>query len=222
MPHHTARSAAEPPHTEGRVIRWARWYDLSAWLMSFGQEPGIRRDTIKAAAIRERESVLDVGCGTGTLTLAAKRRAGGGQVCGIDAAAEMIEVARGKAAKAGADVEFRVALIEEIPFPDDSFDVVLSSLMLHHLPDELKRKGFAEMRRVLKPGGRLLAVDLYGSKGVFGVVMRLIGHKFDEDYVDRLTAMAEEAGFDVVTTGPLRAGLAYIRGTKGGDSKEAP
>jgi len=220
MPHHAAGSATEGPRTEGRVIRWARWYDLSSWLMSFGQEPGIRRDTIKAAAIQEGESVLDVGCGTGTLTLAAKRRAGAGQVCGIDASAEMIEVARGKAAKGGREVDFRVALIEEIPYPDESFDVVLSSLMLHHLPDDLKGKGFEEMRRVLKPGGRLLAVDLSGSKGVLGVVMRLVGHRFEEDYVDRLAAMAAEAGFGDVETGPLRMSLAYVRGTKGGGGDE--
>lgn len=202
------------------MIRWARWYDLGTWLMSFGREPAMRRETLKLAAIRDGESVLDVGCGTGTLTLAAKRRAGEGAICGIDASDEMIEVARRKAAKRAAEVDFRVALIEEVPYPDGSFDVVLSSLMLHHLPDELKRKGFEEMRRVLKPGGRVLAVDLSGSKGLAGMVMRLIGHKFEEGYIDGLAAMAEGAGFSDVTTGPMRNGLAYVRATKGGTSKE--
>ncbi len=212
MPHHFARSAGEAPQTAGKIIRWARGYDVATWLMSFGRAPAIRRRTVEMAAIRESEGVLDVGCGTGTLTLAAKRRAGGGKVCGIDASPEMIEVARRKATKQGADVDFQVALIEQIPFPDDTFDVVLSSLMLHHLPDDLKRQGFREIRRVLKPGGRLFAVDLSGSKGIVGMIMRLVGHKFDEDYVGRLKAMAEEAGLADVESGPLDTSLAYLRG----------
>ena len=66
-------------------------------------------------------------------------------------------MAREKALKARFDIDFQVALIEKVPFPDSSFDLVTSSLMLHHLPDDLKRKGFAEIRRVLKLGGRFLA-----------------------------------------------------------------
>jgi ubiquinone/menaquinone biosynthesis C-methylase UbiE len=220
MPHHTASRTGGGPETEGSVIRWARWYDLASWLMSFGREPAIRRETVKLAAIQEGESVLDVGCGTGTLTLAAKERAGAGQVRGIDASEEMIEVARGKAAKRGAEVDFQVALIEELPFPDETFEVALSSLMLHHLPDDLKGKGFVEIRRVLKPGGRLLAVDLAGSKGIFGVLMRLIGHKLEADYVERLRGMAVEAGFGEVEAGPMRNGLAYVRAIKSGEGKE--
>jgi demethylmenaquinone methyltransferase/2-methoxy-6-polyprenyl-1,4-benzoquinol methylase/phosphoethanolamine N-methyltransferase len=216
MPHHAASKSGEAPPTAGKTIRWARWYDLATWLMTFGREPAIRRRTIELAGIREGESVLDVGCGTGTLTLAAKRRAGSGEVRGIDASPEMIEVARGKATKAGADVGFQVGLIEQLPFPDGTFDVALSSLMLHHLPDGLKRKGFAELGRVLKPGGRLFAVDLSGSKGLGGMIMRLIGHKLEEDYMERLKAMALEAGFREAETGPVDGRLGYLRGLKEG------
>lgn len=223
MPHHhAAPHAGEAPHTAGKVIRWARWYDLAAWLMTFGREPAIRRRTIELAGIREGESVLDVGCGTGTLTLAAKRRAGAAPVRGIDASLEMIEVARRKAAKAGSDVDFQVALIEQLPFPDDTFDVALSSLMLHHLPDDLKAKGFAELRRVLKPGGRLFAVDIAGTKGLGGMLMRLVGHKLEKGYMERLKAMALEAGFGEGETAPLNGhGLGYLRATKAA-SKEVP
>jgi len=82
-----------------------------------------------------------------------------GETCGIDPAPEMVELARRKAAQAGVTVRFEVGVIEALPYPPDHFDVVLSSLMLHHLPDELKRRGLAEIHRVLKPAGRLLAVD---------------------------------------------------------------
>src|SRR3990172_8804353 len=153
------------PHTQGKVIHWARFYDLVTALMSFGQSGRVRKATVDLAGIGAGERVLDVGCGTGTLTLMAGAKAGpSGEVHGIDASPEMIEVAREKAAKKRVEIGFQVALIEQLPFPDGHFDVVLSSLLLHHLPADLQRTGFPEIRRVLKPGGRLLALDL-GARG---------------------------------------------------------
>src|SRR3990172_10022238 len=112
-------------HTEGKTIGWARYYDAASWLLSFGQIGRIRRQILEAADVKPHEKVLDVGCGTGTLALAVKERLGaGGEVHGIDAAPQMIGVARKKAAKQGADVDFRVALIEDIPFEDGRFDLV--------------------------------------------------------------------------------------------------
>ena len=93
--------------------------------------------------------------------MAAKDRAGtDSEVFGIDAAPEMIQVAERKAAERQLDVRYEVALIEDIPFQDGKFDIVVSSLMLHHLPKDLKREGIAEISRILKPGGRFVAVDL--------------------------------------------------------------
>ena len=72
----------------------------------------------------------------------------------------MIYEAERKAALRQLAIRYQVALVEDIPYPDGTFDVVLSSLMLHHLPKQLKRRGIAEISRVLKPGGRLFAVDI--------------------------------------------------------------
>ncbi len=97
---HTNEAA---PVTKGRTIRWASHYDAFTWLVSLGKEPVIREMTLDLAGIAAGDKVLDVGCGTGTLTIAAKARAGAsGEVHGIDAAPEMIEVARRKATKQGA------------------------------------------------------------------------------------------------------------------------
>ncbi len=149
------------PATRGITIRWASWYDAMNVVAFLGREPQFRQWTVDLAAIAPGETVLDVGCGTGNLALAVKERAGvDGTVHGIDAAPEMVHYAERKAADRQVDVRFQVGLIEDIPFPDETFEVVLSSLMLHHLPEDLKRKGIAEIARVLKPGGRFLAVDV--------------------------------------------------------------
>ena len=121
----------------------------------------MRHMTLDLAQLHAGESVLDVGCGTGTLTRLARKRVGetGKVYDGIDAATQMITVARDKAAKRKLAIDFEVGLIEKLAFPDNSFDVVLSSLIMHHLPEELKRQGLVEIARVLKPGGRLLILD---------------------------------------------------------------
>ncbi|HEX9132211.1 MAG TPA: methyltransferase domain-containing protein [Ktedonobacteraceae bacterium] len=148
------------PQTKGRTITWAWLYDYVVGFLSFGREQAMRRMTVDLAQLQLGESVLDVGCGTGALTRLAKTRVGEtGRVYGIDAAPQMIAVARRKAARHNLEIDFRVGLIERLAFPDDSFDVVLSSLMMHHLPEELERQGLAEIARVLKPGGRLLVLD---------------------------------------------------------------
>jgi len=204
--------------TKGKVIRWARFYDLVTWLMTFGQEPGIRRMTIELAGIKKGERVLDVGCGTGTLTIAARRQAGPtGEVHGIDPSAEMIGVARQKAARAGVDARFQGAVIEKLPFPDGHFDVVLSSLMLHHLPADVKRAGFVELRRVLKPGGRFLAVDIAQSGGFFGHIIQALGVHKTEGMLGQAPAMLREAGFEDVELGRTKyKPLWVVRATKGG------
>jgi len=154
----------------------------------------VRVATLDHAELRLGERVLDVGCGPGTVTLLAKERAGSGEVFGIDASPEMIERATDKAAKAGADVTFQTAVIEELPFPDGSFDLAISSFMLHHLPEDVRQAGISEVARVLKPGGRLLAVDLTGKGSLAWRVMSLFGHKLPDSYAEHLSDMMRVAG----------------------------
>ncbi|RLC56912.1 MAG: SAM-dependent methyltransferase [Chloroflexi bacterium] len=154
---------------------------------------------MKAARLKAGEAVLDVGCGTGDLTLRAARRVGAeGRSVGIDASPDMIKISRRKAAKKGRDVDFRIAPIENLPFADGEFDVALSSFMIHHLPDDLKLRGLAEVRRVLKPGGRLVVVDLKPGKGIVGFFSHLIGHRLPDDYGQQLRSIISEAGFEDV------------------------
>jgi ubiquinone/menaquinone biosynthesis C-methylase UbiE len=80
-------------------------------------------------------------------------------VCGVDPLMPMIGHARHKAARRRLAVDFQPGVIERLPYPDQTFDVVLSTFMMHQTHDEVKQQGLAEMARVLTPGGRLLIVD---------------------------------------------------------------
>lgn len=202
---------AQPPRTRGRVLHWARWYDVSTRLMPFARP--VREKLVELAAPAPGEQVLDVGCGTGTVAIELESRVGAGKVRGIDASPEMIEVATEKAAKAGADIDVQVALIEALPFADASFDLVTSSLMLHHLPGDLKRKGLAEVRRVLKPGGRFVVVDFAAtSHSPLGHLLSILGHGGGESTVSELTPLLKEAGFSDVEAIPTRhRNFAFIR-----------
>lgn len=164
-------SHAAPAKTEGVLIRWASSYDLLTNLLTFGQTRRLREMTIEVSLLEPGESFLDVGCGTGGVTIPGKQRIGpGGTAAGIDPSPEMIKVAQQKAKRTGHEIDFRVGVIEALPFPDASFDVVTASLMVHHLPsDELQRKGFAEIYRVLKPGGRFLIADMFQPKSSAGM-----------------------------------------------------
>ena len=136
--------------TAGRILHRARLYDLGTRLMG-GRLRALHGAMLELAHIQPGERVLDVGCGPGRLTLAAAAAAGpGGEVLGIDPSTEMIGLATGKAKQASSSVRFQIAAIEALPAPDDHFDVVLASLMLHHLPPEGQARGLAEVLRVLR------------------------------------------------------------------------
>ena len=220
---HKARHGHEHEHapvTSGRTIRWAFAYDFVVRILSLNRENSLREETIRLAQIAPGAAVLDVGCGTGTLTLRAKSAAGStGRVCGVDAAPEMIAQARRKAQKAGAQVEFQVGVIEALEFADGTFDRVLSSLMMHHLPPDLRERALVEVFRVLKPGGQLLIVDFdasvprRGADGLHHNAQRTSPAVHEGAPV--LQQSVTGAGFTNVQSGSLQSmAIAFVRGTR--------
>jgi ubiquinone/menaquinone biosynthesis C-methylase UbiE len=198
---------------------WGKTYDGIVRLLFFGQEKKIRQNVLDLAEIRPGESILEVGCGTGTITLGAKARAGtNSQVVGIDVAPDMLVTARQKAEKAGLDVAFQPGRIEEIPFPDAQFDLVLSSLMLHHIHgDSAKLRGIQEIFRVLKPGGRVLIVDVAPPRNphLRGLMSLFVGQEMVKHQVDEYIPMLQQVGFVDVETGPTKTIiLGFLRGRK--------
>src|SRR3990172_4143209 len=196
---HTPES---PAQTEGRLIRWASFYDGMVNMMMLGQASRLRRMTVDQALLQPGETLLDVGCGTGGVTIPAKIQVGeSGSAVGIDPAPEMIAVARRKAQRAGLEIDFRVGVIESLPFPDETFDAVTSSLMMHHLPEHLQVKGLAEIRRVLKPGGRILIADMMrpSNSTIKRFFTLLIQHGHGMKFgIEDLLRYIREAGFDDV------------------------
>lgn len=185
------------------MIHWAGRYDALVWLLTLGRERAFREKLIAPAGLKPDESVLDVGCGTGTLAIVAKRHVGaGGRVYGIDPSPEMIARATKKAARAKVGVTFQTGFVQALPFPDGEFDVVLSTLMMHHLPRAAREDCVREMRRVLKPGGRALIVD-FGARS--SGKKSLIGHFHRHGHValDQILGLLDSGGFDVVESGPV-------------------
>jgi ubiquinone/menaquinone biosynthesis C-methylase UbiE len=150
--------------TPGAVISWAAGYDFLLWLVTLGRDGWLRERLLQPANLRAGESVLDVGCGTGSLAIVAKQQVGTkGSVHGIDPSAPMIARASRKARKAGTEITFEHGIAQSLAFPDSRFDVVLNTVMLHHLSRKTREESVREMRRVLKSGGRLLVVEFGGS-----------------------------------------------------------
>lgn len=178
---------------------------------------GLRRlegRTLELAALERGEHVLDVGCGTGELALRASRLVGEeGEVVAIDPGPRQIARARAKAATRGVAVDFGTGVIERLDFPPARFDVVLSTLMMHHLPDDVKRHGIAEVGRVLRPGGRVVIAD-FNRPERKGVGAGSLG-------AQDLPLLLWDAGFEAITSGPVPMprvpglhGASYVTGER--------
>jgi ubiquinone/menaquinone biosynthesis C-methylase UbiE len=195
-------------------------YDSYMRKITFGRERILREETIRLAQVKPRDCVLEVGCGTGTLTLAAKRQAGAsGKVFGIDIIPGMIEVSQRKAAQAKEEITFQLGSIDNIPFPANQYDVVMCSFMIFHMSMTTLRKGITEAYRVLKPQGRLLVLDLalptqplqrFIAQKLFGSMLQ---HELNE-----LLPLMEGAGFSNIEIAQAKfrvmglSALSYVRG----------
>lgn len=205
--------------TIGVTLHHASEYDLHTRLMGLGVNGANSRMIVEMAQIKPGDIVLDVGCGTGNLTLTARGYVGpSGSSYGIDASPEMIDVARKKAKRSGLDAVFQLGLIERIDYPEATFDVVISRLVIHHLPDDLKRRAFAEIMRVLKPGGLFFVADFRPPTNAVlaHIALVLFGHQMMmQSNVSALPAMLREAGFGDVASGPTRSRfLDFVSGRK--------
>jgi ubiquinone/menaquinone biosynthesis C-methylase UbiE len=181
----------------------SKFYDRFNSLGGFGV--AFRKRVVDEALLKAGESVLDCGCGTGTLAVTAKREVGAkGRVCGLDISKDQLDVARRKIKQENLEIEFCEGSIDELPFPDKSFDAIFSTLMLHHVPRRVKMGAFREMRRVLKPGGRIVIADFGPPKHMWGwalfspiLLMLLFGSTTRDNLFNRLPEIISREGFRI-------------------------
>jgi ubiquinone/menaquinone biosynthesis C-methylase UbiE len=188
------------------------------------REARFMQQLIDRSDIRAGQSVLDVGCGTGTLALMVKRTHPDAKVFGLDADPEMLAIARAKSAEQALEAEFSQGFASEMPYPDRSFDRVLSTLMIHHLKTPEKKQMAHEVARVLKPGGQIHVLDFGIPRTPYS---RLVGgflrhlEEADDNIAGRLPAILKTGGLTVAETGDYQTffgSLTFLTG----QSSEVP
>ena len=179
-----------------------RFYDpIMQWTM---REHTFKRQLIWQADIKAGQPVLDLGCGTATLTIMLKGIHPEAQVVGLDGDEKALSIAKRKIAKNGLGIEFKKGLSFDLDFTDQSFDVVVSSLLFHHLNREDKLRTLREVFRILKPAGELHIADWgrpqnFFMRGAFLVVQLLDGFETTGDSVQgKLLGYMEQTGFNEV------------------------
>lgn len=169
-------------------------YDpLIKWVM---REETFKRKLVQQANIRPQMKILDLGCGTGTLTLMLKRAYPEAHITGLDGDPQVLDIARDKSR--GTDIQWDEGLASFLPYPDATYDRVVTSLVIHHLVTDDKRRAFEETFRVLKPRGELHVLDFgapYSSLTRFMVAYMRHLEEVADNFDGMIPRLISEAGF---------------------------
>lgn len=190
------------------------------WAM---RERIFKQNLIRQANIRPGMRVLDLGCGTGTLTILIKQTYPTAEVVGLDGDQAVLDIGRSKAGQVGVNITFDHGMAYQLPYPDNSFDRVLSSLVIHHLTTENKQLTMHEIYRVLRAGGELHVVDFGKPRSIYSKLISLVMRVLEEaaDNIHGLLPdMIRSAGFtqveETVQYTTIVGGLSLFRAKIGG------
>lgn len=196
--------SGEPKYVPALGFGWlTSYYDIVVRVST--RERSFKQALIRQAAIGPGHRVLDVGCGTGTLSIWIKADHPNAEIVGVDGDSAVLSLASRKANDAGISVQFDQAMSYDLPYPNAHFDRVVSSLFFHHLSRENKSRTMEEIYRVLKPGGQLHVADWgmvanRAMRGLFLAVQFLDGFRNTQDNVSgRLPGLFKHAGFTQVS-----------------------
>jgi ubiquinone/menaquinone biosynthesis C-methylase UbiE len=173
------------------------FYDLFTWLLGVRT---VHNKLIRQSAIEAGHQLLEIGCGPGNLAILAKRLNPKAQVVGIDPDPKALVRARRKAQRSGFVLQFDPGFSEELPYPDASFDRVLSAFMLHHVEPDAKLLAIQEACRVLKSGGSLHLVDFeqvpHHGGGLHGFLASIIHAQHRSSPQQAVLGLMRDAGFE--------------------------
>ena len=211
---HLFPRASHSLSTRGHTLGAPAAYDAFVNVFFLGRRRATFASLIRAAGVEPGQRVLDVGCGTGYFAgLLAEAVGPGGSVLGIDASSEMIAYAARRRGRP--NCQFQVGAAESLGLPAEDFDIVVSSLFMHHLPADLQPVALAEMRRVLRPGGTLLIAEAQIPRAR---VWRLLAHLHGFDRMAQAVAdldrLIADAGFERIRGGEAPPWLRYVRAVK--------
>jgi len=181
------------------------------------REAKFKKELVQQVGASPGESVLDLGCGTATLSILLKKAFPEAEIVGLDGSDQILEIAKEKVKGAGAQITFLHALSYEIPVEDNHFDRVVSSFFFHHLNRYDKKRTLDEVYRVLRPAGELHVAD-WGKppntlfRLAFGIVQLLDGFETTRDSVEGiLPVYMEKTGLEgVKATGRVLTPLGSV------------
>ena len=159
-------------------IKWAVLtpiYDLFCTITGFGKK--FRKKVLRAATLQGNEVAIDIGCGTGVFLRFAKTMYRNLHLIGVDPDTLALSIAKRRFAEAGLQIELKQGFAESLPIPDASIDICFSTLVFHHLPDDIKKRTIQEIYRVLKHGGKVVIAD-FGKRT--GIIVRLYAIIFEK------------------------------------------
>lgn len=196
------------------------FYDIIVEILGYGESQ--RKKVIDLLELKKGDNLLDIGCGTGTLLIVAKQKYPGVETTGIDIDASVLHIAEKKAKKTGLEIAFVKTSSAKLPFPDASFTVVVSSLVFHHLPTEVKKQTLKEVYRVLKKDGRFLLADFGEKKGFVLSVIAFITEllhlpewvTLQDNLQGNIPLYMKEAGFKVEEVAKKYRGIQFLEAKK--------
>jgi ubiquinone/menaquinone biosynthesis C-methylase UbiE len=202
---HTVGHKHHHNHTHEHFIpvASAKWYDTFFKLML--PELKIKTYQVDNSNLDSKQKILDLGCGTATLTILIKNKFPMAEVVGIDIDPEILKIARDKVNKSGLNLLLELCSSTELKFPNESFDRILSSMAIHHLNRDQKVKTFKEVFRVLRPEGEFHIMDFNKPHNLLMYILSLVlaqfnkfGEPTNDNISGKLPELLTQAGFSRV------------------------
>lgn len=194
------------------------WYDFVCNLTGIGLN--LQKKVLELIPLKNGQHILDIGAGTGTLAILLKETNPAIYVTGIDPDERILEIAQKKAAQKNVSVKFLPVPAEKVPFPNEKFHIVVSTLIFHHLPTESKKQALKEIYRVLKNDGKLFLVDIGKPQNIVWKIILTIESVFEpraylqDNLAGKIPEFMHDAGFSMQELREPYRGIRFWMGSK--------